>query len=177
MKHKIICWQDFDMSTFGIAKALQEKHDCDLFAVIDTTDRPKIFFQQQQFVKYQKTWFYHDHISPKKKPDVDYLKSIEQKYKIDLWKIAYNDRIFFKYNDFYKFSTDKILSIVEQGCKLFESVLDEVKPDFLLIPVTNSGRMHIFYEICKARGIKVLMLIASRFGYRCMISEEAEKID
>lgn len=177
MKHKIICWQDFDMSTFGIAKALQEKHECDLFAIIDTTDRPKTFFQQQQFVKYQKTWFYHDHISPKKKPDIDYLKSVEKKHKIDLWKIAYNDRIFFKYNDFYKFTTDEILSIIEQGCRLFENILDEVKPDFLLIPVTNSGRMHIFYEICKARGIKVLMLIASRFGFRCMISEEAEKID
>ena len=177
MKDKIVCWQDFDISTFGIAKALQEKHDCELFAIIDTTDRPKQFFKQQQFVKYQKAWFYHDHISPKKKPDIDYLKSIEQKYKIDLWKIAYNDRIFFKYNDFYKFTTDEILSIVEQGCRLFENVLDEIKPDFLLIPVTNSGRMHIFYEICKARDIKVLMLIASRFGYRCMISEEAEKID
>ena len=177
MNDKILFWQDFDLTTVGLAKALQEKHECDLYAIIDTTDRTKQFFQQQQFVKYQKTWFYHDHISPKKTINIDYLKSIEQKYKINLWKIVYNDRIFFKYNDFYKFTTDEILSIVEQGCRLFENILDEVKPDFLVISVTNSGRMHIFYEICKARGIKILMLVGSRLGYRSMISGEAEKID
>jgi hypothetical protein len=177
MKNKVICWQDFDLTTFGIAKNLQEKHNCNLFGIFDFPDRPTIFFQEQSLVKYDKKWFYHDHISPNKKPDVEYLKYIEKKYNIDIWKIAYNDRIFFKYNDFYKFTPDEILSIIEQGCKLFENILDEVNPDFLLIPVTNSGRMHIFYEICKAKGIKVLMLIASRFGNRCIISEDAEILD
>ena len=177
MNSKVIHWQDFDLSAFGIAKNLQEKHNCDLFTIIDIPNRPKKFFQEQSFVKYQKKWFYHDHISPNKKPDIEYLKYIEKNYKIDIWKIAYNDRIFFKYNDFYKFTSDEVLSIIEQSCKLFENVLDEINPDFLLMPVTNSGRMHIFYEMCKAKGIKVLMLVASRFGNRCMVSEEAEILD
>lgn len=177
MTHKVICWQDFDFTTFGIAKNLQEYHNCELYSIIDVPDRPKSFFQKQKLVKYLKQWFYHDYILPNKKPDLQYLKNIEEIYKIDIWKIAYNDRIFFKYNDFYNFSTDQILSIIEQGCRLFENIIDEVKPDFLLIPVTNSGRMHIFYEMCKIKGIKVLMLISSRFGNRCLISEEAENLD
>ena len=177
MNSKVIHWQDFDLSAFGIAKNLQEKHNCDLFTIIDIPNRPKKFFQEQSFVKYQKKWFYHDHISPNKKPDIEYLKYIEKNYKIDIWKIAYNDRIFFKYNNFYKFTSDEILSIIEQGCKLFENILNEVNPDFILLPLTNSGRMHIFYEMCKAKGIKVLMLVASRFGNRCMVSEEAEILD
>ena len=177
MNSKVIHWQDFDLSAFGIAKNLQEKHNCDLFTIIDIPDRPKKFFQEQPFVKYQKKWFYHDHVSPNKKPDIEYLKYIEKNYKIDIWKIAYNDRIFFKYNDFYKFTSDEVLSIIEQSCKLFENVLDEINPDFLLMPVTNSGRMHIFYEMCKAKGIKVLMMIGSTFGQRCMVSEGAEILD
>ena len=39
--------------------------------------------------------------------------------------IAYSERSFYKFNDYYKFSGDEILSILEQECRLFEKVLDE----------------------------------------------------
>ena len=177
MKLKVLCYQDFDLYTFGMAKNLQEKHNCDLFSIVDTIDRPQKFFQEQSLVKYIQKWFYYDHIFPNKKPDLKYLRHIEKNYKIDIWKIAYNDRIFFKYTDFHKFHPDEILSIIEQSCKLFESILDEINPDFVVLPVTNSGRMHLFYEICRAKNIKVLMLVATRFGNRCMFNTEAEIID
>ncbi len=55
MKDKIIIWQDFALITFGLTKSLQEKHDCDLYAIIDIPDRPKKFFQQQIYsVKFLK---------------------------------------------------------------------------------------------------------------------------
>ena len=177
MKLKVLCYQDMDMSMIGMAKNLQEKHDCDLFSIIDLSGKPQKFFKEQSIVKYLKKWFYYDHILPNKKPDLEYLRSVEKNYKLDVWKIAYNDRIFFKYNDFYKFHPDEILSIIEQGCKLFESILDEIKPDFVLLPLTNSGRMHLFYEICRAKNIRVLMFIPTRFGNRWMFSETAETID
>ena len=177
MKLKVLCYQDFDLYTFGMAKNLQEKHNCDLFSIVDTIDRPQKFFQEQSLVKYIQKWFYYDHIFPNKKPDLKYLRHIEKNYKIDIWKIAYNDRIFFKYTDFHKFHPDEILSIIEQSCKLFESILDEINPDFVVLPVTNSGRMHLFYEICRAKNIRVLMFIPTRFGNRWMFSETAETID
>jgi hypothetical protein len=177
MKLKVLCYQDIDLNTFGIAKNLQDKHNCDLFSIIDVVNGPQKFFQKQSLVKYLKKWFYYDHIFLNKKPDFEYLRSIEKNYKIDIWKIAYNDRIFFQYTDFYEFHPDEILSIIEQGCKLFESILDEINPDFVVLPTTNSGRMHLFYEMCKAKNIPVLMLVATRFGNRCMFSKEAEVID
>jgi hypothetical protein len=177
MKLKVLCYQDFDLTTFGIAKNLQEKHNCDLFSIIDLSGKPKKFFQEQSIVKYIKKWFYHDDLFQNKKPDLEYLRYIEKNYKIDIWKIAYNDRIFFKYNDFYKFHPDEILSIIEQSCKLFESILDEINPDFILLPVTNSGRMHIFYEMCKAKDIKVLMLVGTRFRNLFLFSENMEILD
>ena len=177
MKDRILIYQDYTMHNFGLAKTLQEKHDCDLFAIIDVTDNMNKFFQKQKIVKYEKTWFLYDHIKKSQKPDLDYLSQFEKKYGIELWKLANNDRIFFTYNLYYNFSENEILSILEQECKLFENIIETIKPDFVIFPLTNSGRMEIFYQLCLKLGIKILMLNATRFGGTSFISEEYEKID
>ena len=177
MKTRLLVYQDYTLHNFGLAKILQEKHDCDLFAIIDVTDNMNKFFQKQKMVKYSKTWFLYDYIKKSQKPDLDYLSEFEKKYDIELWKLANNDRIFFKYNMYYNFSENEILSILEQQCKLFENIIETVKPDFVIFPITNSGRMEIFYQMCLKLGIKILMLNSTRLGGRIFISEEAEKID
>ena len=177
MKDRILVYQDYTMHNFGLAKMLQEKHDCDLFAIIDVTDNMNKFFQKQKIVKYEKSWFLYDYIKKTYKPDLDYLSQFEKKYGIELWKLANNDRIFFKYNMYYNFSENEILSILEQQCKFFENIIETIKPDFVIFPLTNSGRMEIFYQLCLKLGIKILMLNATRLGGRVFINEEAEKID
>jgi len=174
---KILIYQDYTMHNFGLTKTLQEKHDCDLFAIIDVTDNMNKFFQKQKIVKYEKTWFLYDHIKKNQKPDLEYLSQFEEKYSIELWKLAKNDRIFFKYNMYYNFSENEILSILEQQCKFFENIIETIKPDFVIFPVTNSGRMEIFYQLCLKLEIKILMLNATRFGGTNFISEEPEKVD
>ena len=177
MKNRLLVYQDYTLHNFGLAKILQEKHDCDLFAIFDVTDNMNKFFQKQKIVKYEKTWFLYDHIKKSHKPDLDYLSQFEKKYGIELWKLANNDRIFFKYNMYYNFSENEILSILEQQCKFFENIIETIKPDFVIFPLTNSGRMEIFYQLCLKLGIKILMLNATRLGGRVFINEEAEKID
>ena len=177
MKDRILVYQDYTMHNFGLAKMLQEKHDCDLFAIIDVTDNMNKFFQKQKIVKYQKSWFLYDYIKKTHKPDLDYLSQFEKKYGIELWKLANNDRIFFKYNIYYNFSENEILSILEQQCKFFENIIETIKPDFVIFPLTNSGRMEIFYQLCLKLGIKILMLNGTRLGGMVCISEEVEKID
>ena len=160
MKHKVLVWVDSLLFQFVLAKSLQEMYDCDIFSIIEITDKPKKFFEEQQIVKFKKTWFYYDFIlKTKREPDLNYLKSVEEKYKIPLWLIAANDRIFNHYNSFYKFSTDEILLILEDEIKLYEKILDEVNPDFLIMPESNQQHNHIFYKICEARNIKILMMI------------------
>ena len=177
MKDRILIYQDYTIHNFGLAKELQEKHDCDLFAIIDVTDNMNKFFQKQKIVKYEKTWFLYDYIKKNHKPDLDYLSKFEKKYGIELWKLANNDRIFFKYNLYYNFSENEILSILEQQCKLFENIIETIKPDFVIFPITNSGRMEIFYQLCLKLGIKILMINATRFGGKVCICEVPEKID
>jgi len=177
MKDRILVYQDFTMLNFGLTKMLQEKHDCDLFAIIDVTDNMNKFFQKQKIVKYEKSWYLYDYIKKTYKPDLDYLSQFEKKYGIELWKLANNDRIFFKYNMYYNFSENEILSILEQQCKFFENIIETIKPNFVIFPLTNSGRMEIFYQLCLKLGIKILMLNATRLGGRVLINEETEKID
>ncbi len=178
MKDKIIIYQDMELLTFGLSKYLQELHDCDLYTILDVPDKVNTFFQKQHIVKFVKTWFLYDHISQKmQKPDLEYLSKIEEKYGVELWKLAYNDRIFYKYNDFYKFTTDEVLFIIEQEYKFFESILDEIKPDFIILQITNNFKNHIFYELCKAKGIKVMMTISARVGDKFIISQNDNSID
>jgi len=176
MKDKILFWFGADFTHFCMSYYLQKMHDAEFYAIVDITNKPKKFFQEQKLVPFKKVWYFHDHIKSDKKPDLEYLSSFEKKYNIDLWKLAINERIFYRFFDFHKFTSDEILSIDEHACKLFESVLDEVKPDFIVTKEPAFHHLEIFYELCRARGIKVLMLSIPKVGFRCMISEEPQKI-
>ena len=63
-------------------------------------------------INFKEKWFLHDYTLPEKNVDVEYLKEFEEKYKIDLWNLAINERLFYRFNDFYKFSRLEILSIL-----------------------------------------------------------------
>mgnify|MGYP001248036304 CR=1 FL=1 len=177
MTDKIIFWLNSYMLFFGLAANLQKRYDCKLYALIDITNRTKKFFQEQNIVKFEKKWFLHDHIKNSKKIDNEYLKNFEKKYSINLWQLGFNERIFYKHNDFYKFSHEEILSILEKECKLYESILDEIKPDFLITSETALHQQHLFYELCRKKGIKILMLNQSKIAYKCIISQELHKLD
>ena len=178
MTGKILLYIDGWFFHYAIAKILQEKYDYELYSIIDVEDKAKQFFINQKLVNFKKTWYYLDNISkPDKKPDENYLKTFEEKYKINLWKIAYSDKDFYKYNIHYKFDDDEILCILEQECKFFENVLDEINPDFLFTYVPITHYQNLLFQMCRSKNIKVLMLGPIRFGNRMMISEEPIKID
>ena len=102
MTDKIIFWLDGFLLNFGLAYNLQKKHDCELYSIIDITNRTKKFFEEQNLVNFQKKWFLHDHIKKTLHPDIEYLRNFEKKYQINVWGLGFNERIFYKYNDFYK---------------------------------------------------------------------------
>ena len=163
MKPKILFWIDRSITHFGLAKYIHDNLDCELFSIFEVTNKPKTFFQEQKIVKFKKIWFYHDFIlKTKRKANLNFLKSIEEKYNIPLWLIAANDRIFNHYNKFYKFSENEILLILEDEIKLFETILDEIKPEFIVLAMTHQQHNHIFYKICKAKNIKILIMFGTR---------------
>ena len=104
MTDRIIFWLSADLLPFCLAYFFQKNFDGDLFGIYDLTNKPKKFFEEQKLVKFSKSWFYHDYIKSKGKPDMEYNKKIGKKYELDLQELVNNDRILNKYNEYYKFS-------------------------------------------------------------------------
>jgi hypothetical protein len=178
MMDKVLFWLDADLTSFCLAYYLQKKIDAEFYAIIDITNRPKKFFMNQKLIAFKKIWFYHDFMNQKIKSEQNYLKSFEEKFNIDLWQLAKNDRIFtYDYNNFYKFSEHEISEIMEKECKLFEEILDKIKPNFFITTETALRQHHLFYLICKKKGIKVLILNLANWGNYCYISENYHRID
>jgi len=109
--------------------------------------------------------------------DTEYLSNFEKKYDIGLWNLAINERLFYRFNRFYKFSTEEIWSILEQECKFFENILDEIKPDFFITKEPFLHQDELFYQMCRAKGIKVLVSSATQSFNKCMISERLTEFD
>ncbi|MGH2612694.1 MAG: hypothetical protein ACRDFB_06540, partial [Rhabdochlamydiaceae bacterium] len=173
VKDKILFWIDMEWLKFCIAKFVQQNHDCELYAIFDSDKISTNFFRKQKIVSFEKTWFYRDYVKNNNgNIDISFLQNFEKKYSINLWEVAYSERFFFNYNPYYKFSHNEIVSILEKECKLFESVLNEVKPDYLIIKLTDSHQSHLIHQLCKARGIKVLMMGPTRFAYRYAIYQD-----
>ena len=178
MNKKLLLWLSGDVLHFCLGHHIQKKIDCEIDAIIDVPNNPKKFFQKQKLVKFENQWFFHDYIKkPEKKADLKYLKDFENRYEINLQQLIINERIFYRFNDFYKFSSDEILKILEQECRLFEEIIGEKDIDYFLTPLTAFHHHHLFYEMCKKKNIKTIMLYMSKFGHRCVISEDANKLD
>jgi len=178
MKNKLIFWLDGDLTHYCLSYYLQNKIDAELYAVIDVTNKPKKFYKEQKLVNFEKVWFYHDYIKElDKKPDLEYLSSMEEKYKLNLWEMACNDRILYRFNDYHKFTKNEILRILELEIRMYEDILNSIEPDFLITPETALRPHLLFHRMCKARGIKILMLNHANFENYCYISQDRHKMD
>lgn len=177
-KIKIVFWLNAEFSHFAIAYFLQKKINAEFYAIIDITNKPKKFFEQQTLVKFEKVWYFHNHIeSSYRINDTTLLEMFEKKYDLNLWKILLNERIFYNFFDFYKFSKIEIMSIAEQTGKLFEKVLDSVKPDFIIAQAPVHFHAELFYQMARKKGTKCLLLSMPKLAGKYLISEQITKID
>ena len=144
MTDKIIFWCSADLLSYCVSYFFKKKFDGELFGIYDLSNKPKKFFKEQNIVNFSKIWFYHDHIKSGNKADMEYLKQISEKYNLDLQELAKNDRILNKYNEYYNFSDAEVNSILESECKLFEKILDEIKPSYFITTETSLQPHHLF---------------------------------
>jgi len=177
-KSKLLFWLNNSFLHFSLSYYLQSKLDADFFGIVDINDKPKKFFKEQKLVNFEKTWFFHDHIKKNhQKHDLDYLSNFENKYKINLWELALNERFFISYNRFYKFEKPEILSILEQELKLFELILNEVKPDYLLTMNPVYHYQKLLLELCRAKGIRVLSACRTGINDQTVLVENGSTFD
>ena len=170
---KLLVWNDVNLLFYGIACVFNNNKNYEVSVIHDLTDDLKQIFKNRKKNIFHNEWYFWNEISwENKKPDIEYLKKIEENYKIKIWMDIANERLFDKWNIYYKFSYEQILSIIENECKFFEKVLDKSKPDFLIIKHTDYHRNHLLAELCGAKGIKVFMLMPSLLGKRTIIVDE-----
>jgi len=161
---KILYWIGTNFTHYCIAKSLRGKIPNKSYAIFDVTNKPEKFFETENIVNFEKKWFFHNNIfDTKKMPDLEYLSRFEKVYNIKLSKIVFSERLFSEFNEFYKFQTNEILRILELECRFFEQVLDEIKPDFVLMFTPYFHHELLFFKLCKAKGIKTLELNNTKF--------------
>jgi len=178
MKNKILFWFGADFTHFCMSHFLQKESNADFYSIVDITNKPKKFFGEQKIVNFKKTWYLHENIQQKnEKIDLDFLKHFEEKYKLNLWKLAINERQFYRFFKFHKFSREEILLILQQEAKFFDSVLDDIKPEFFVTKEPSRHSLQLLYEMCKNLGIKVLVLSNTKIGKRVMISDSPTKFN
>jgi len=180
LSENLLIWSGQDFIHFCLAHSLQQKHDFNLYALVDDVDLGiKKFYNEQKFVNFSDKWYYYEYVTTNfKKPNLEYLKKIEQTYNLRIWEIAYSERFF--YEDFYpyhKFSHDEILYIIEQECKLFEEILDKTDFSFFLTNMITRHPKLLLYKMCIAKGIHPLTLETARFGKKFTVSKEIGKIE
>ena len=180
MTPNLLFWLNEDLMHYCIANSISKKLDCNMYGIMDIRDEgTKNFLQSQTLVNFQKLWSTHDEIiKNKKNPDLEYLRNFEEKFEINLWEISFAERHFYtQYNPYHQFSRDEILSIIQEECRLFERVLLETKPDFLVVNLISRHAAYLLYRMCKHLGIKILTLEFSKFGNRFVVSHQIDRID
>ena len=134
MKKKILFWLEDHYYHFGIAKSFQDLNEFEISAVISATPTAKKFYSDQKIIEFKKSWFLRDHINlDKKSYDIEFLKEFENKYNFSIWKFVSGERFFNNYSRYHNFNRNEILSIIEQEIKLYEKILTELNPDYLVI--------------------------------------------
>ena len=173
MKKKIIFWVDGNLSTFCILKKIQEDIDCEMHAIFNVTNKPKKFIQNQKLIDFKSFSFYHDNVTDlNSEPDLNYLKQKEEEYNLNFMTLLLNDRILYNFNDFYQFTSNQVLRLLELEIKYFENLFNKIKPDYLIMNPVLLRPGYLFYLICRVKQINILIPVSTRLHGRSIISND-----
>lgn len=150
---------------YGLLKHLSKLDDYNFFGFI-SNEKDVSFFNNQKEIKFSELHYYPQYYIDNKcsTPDLDFLKTIEKKYDLNIWQIAYSERTFLQErNFFHKFTSNEILCIIESLSKFYIEFLSRVKPDFIIMQKTGENMANfLLYNIGKSMGIKTIMLVETR---------------
>jgi len=176
LKGKIIYFTNVP-TDLQVAKFLQD-NELEVYGILDIPDMLRKTFEEQEIIKFKKKWDYREFVKKEiSGVDTQFLEEFEKKYEINLWSLIYKDRNLYGFNDYYDFDYNEILKITEKSIRFYESIINEVEPQFVWIHIPDFFHIELFYEICRKRKIKILTLSESRLPNRYIISEKTDIFD
>ena len=177
-KKNILVWLDFDAYSyvnFGIVNSLSKNNEYNFTGIV-TTKQDISFFKNQNILKFEKLFYYPECYVNKSKINIENIKLLEKKYNLNLWLDIFTERSFYKYwTNFYKFSRNEILSIIENSLLFFIDILEKNKPDLILMqhPGENISNL-LLYRLAKNQGIKILFPNPTYIHNKIVISNNIE---
>jgi hypothetical protein len=177
-KKNVLVWLDFDAYSyvnFGIANSLSKNNEYNFTGIV-TTKQDISFFKNQNILKFEELLYYPECYINKSKINIENIRSLEKKYNLNLWLDIFSERSFYKYwTDFYKFSKNEILSIIENSLLFFIEILEKNKPDLILMqhPGENISNL-LLYRLAKNQGIKILFPNPTYIHNKIVISNNIE---
>lgn len=176
MTKKILVSLDdiFGYMHYGILTHLSKLSDYDFYGFL-SHEKDIEFFQNQTKIKFSELHYYPKYyMKNSSAPDLVFLKELEIKYDLDIWKIAYSERTFLQErNFFHKFTSNEILSIIESLSKFYVEFLTRIKPDFIIMQKTGENLSNfLLYNISKSMGIKTIMLVETRLLNSFVFSDD-----
>lgn len=162
-KYTVLVWLDFGPYSYihlGIISELNKLKNIDFVGIV-TKQQDLSFFQKQKFIQFKKLFYYPECYIGKSGFNIENLKKNEEKFNLDLWSDIFTERSFYRYwTEFYKFTREEILTIIENSILFFNKILEEFKPQKILMQQAGENVSNLLlYKMAKKIGIETLMPI------------------
>lgn len=181
MKGCLILQRRFAYVGNAVARTLQERYGVSDFCGYVYTRQSYDFLKTQTDIKYGTLLLdgeVHDKYKDEK-VDQAYLDTLAKKIGLpSLWPYLAVDRVLmsgqlvreYPYDE-CKYTHEELLRILQAHAKAIEKMLDDEKPDFLFCSVIGGVGAMLLFHLCKARGIKIVLLNTGCVRDRWLISE------
>jgi hypothetical protein len=159
----------------GIAIDLKKRYGVNSFGGIAIDRRYYEFLRKQKEVRYDPLVYWQERFAQCKhlSIDYDYISRLEQTYGFpSLWPYVYADRDLVSYNA-TPYSHDDLLKILQGHFKFTIELLEEFRPDFVIMPPVDNMEMLVLCEVACQKGIPTLIPTSTRVGDRITISRDA----
>ena len=171
----------------ALALRLKKDHGVGEFCAYVLSPRAKKFVDSQTDLAYSGLlvdFEVHERFKDEKL-DLDYLRSVEEKFGPTLWSYVYPDRRItmslesmdqrtMELNPLY--SHEEIMKIVQVRIKSILKFLTEEKPDFIIFFALGTIGNMLLYHIAKKLGVKVLCTEIARLGDLMVLTEDFNTI-
>ena len=94
MNKNLLIWSGPDFIHFCLSHSLKQKHDFNLFVLIDDADLGiKKFYNKQKFVNFSQQWYYYEHVKtnfqkPIQKNQLHLVKCLPVKNRISCARLV-----------------------------------------------------------------------------------------
>lgn len=181
MKGCLLLQRRFAYVGHAIARTLQERYGVSDFCGYVYTRASYDFLKKQTDISYDTLLLdseLHDRYK-NERLDHAYLNELQKKIGLpSLWPFLAVDRVLMSGQlvreypyDHCKYTHEELLRILQVHAKAIEKMLDEEKPDFLFCSVIGGVGAMLLFHLCKARGIKIVLLNTGCIRDRWLLSE------